>query len=149
MKFDDRVKFLEGILAAPCPNNKVRQKMLTDALRLLSDVTEEGFVFRYTVAGSQAAYAHVKNYHDENPRKQCSTSCENGALERAHPVSVAKLAQDLAETKTTAENALRNLGHAVLLTKEEHKRVGDFGSLERLEGLLKERLVKWESTTVF
>lgn len=143
MLFNDRVKFLEGILAAQCTDDKVRQKMLTDALRLLSDVTEQGFVFRYTIAGSQKAADHVKRHHGGNPRKRCSKSCGNGALDRAHPTSVADLAKKLAVEEINAEDALRDLGHAVLLTKKEHKDVGDFGSLERLKGLLENDLVEW------
>lgn len=143
MNFDQRVEFLNGILAVQCTDRKVRLQLLRHALRLLSDVTETGLVFRYTIAGSPEAAEHVKQHHGGDQTRQCRRGCGDGALDRAHPVSVAALTRQLVNNEISAREALERLGHAVLLTQKEHRKVGEFKTLGRLEKLLNKDLVRW------
>jgi hypothetical protein len=143
MNFDQRVAFLEGILAVPCANQEVRLNLLERVLRLLSDVTDTGLVFRYTIGGSPAAAEHVRQLHGGDPTRQCGRNCGDGALDRAHAVSVKALARQLADGEIPERGALERLGHAVLLTKDEHGQVDHFETRERLEYLLGAPLVPW------
>jgi hypothetical protein len=127
---EDWAPLVEAVVAAAAPD-AVKHQLLKHALRLVT------WSYRPTFA-SPAVAEHIRNEHGGRIR-----TCDHRFMERAHPVDVAALARDLAAGTVSAREALRRLTPIVWLTREEHRRVGDFQTLEDLERALGEPLEDW------